>query len=271
MPRRISKWSSCPASSQTHTLSAAWGIRAAQIAKTLALSVGGRVVLAVVCGDSRLDNKKVKAVLGGKATMLAPEEAATITGHVLGGVCPFGLATPMPIYCDVQLRAFDEVVPGAGSTHTALRIAPRPHGRPERRAVGGHLRRHEAGPGGLVRWPPVSSDGVAPLFTREKKMLRTLFLLTILAGALTVQCVGTGAGCWLCVAFGTRGHSRRDRCGNHRARGQGSSLHEGPLNTRSAHDCLCHSARTERQLMRSRPWTIGSPASKPVATSRWKK
>src|SRR5947207_5566344 len=56
--------------------------------------------------------------------MLAPEEAATITGHVLGGVCPFGLATPMPIYCDVQLRAFDEVVPGAGSTHTALRIAP---------------------------------------------------------------------------------------------------------------------------------------------------
>ena len=113
-----------PASSQTHTLSAAWGIRAAQIAKTLALSVGGRAVLAVVCGDSRLDNKKVKAVLGGKATMLAPEEAATITGHVLGGVCPFGLVTPMPIYCDVQLRAFDEVVPGAGSTHTALRIAP---------------------------------------------------------------------------------------------------------------------------------------------------
>jgi len=139
-----------PASSQTHTLSAAWGIRAAQIAKTLALSVGGRAMLAVVCGDSRLDNRKVKAVLGGKATMLAPEEAATITGHVLGGVCPFGLATPMPIYCDVQLRAFDEVVPGAGSTHTALHIAP------DRMAVltgalGGHLRRHDAGSGGLVR------------------------------------------------------------------------------------------------------------------------
>ena len=33
-----------PASSQTRTLSAAWGIRAAQIAKTLALSVGGRNV-----------------------------------------------------------------------------------------------------------------------------------------------------------------------------------------------------------------------------------
>src|SRR5438105_2719613 len=107
-----------PASSQTHTLSAAWGIRAAQIAKTLALSVGGRAVLAVVCGHWRLDNKKVKAVLGGKATMLAPEEAATITGHVLGGLCPFGLATPMPIYCDVQLRAFDHSREQEMSTRT---------------------------------------------------------------------------------------------------------------------------------------------------------
>src|SRR6185295_10548939 len=63
-----------PASSQTHTLSAAWGIRAAQIAKTLALSVGGRAVLAVVCGDSRLDNKKVKAVLGGQARCSHPRK-----------------------------------------------------------------------------------------------------------------------------------------------------------------------------------------------------
>ena len=161
-----------PASSQTHTLSAAWGIRAAQIAKTLALSVGGRAVLAVVCGDSRLDNKKVKAVLGGKATMLAPEEAATITGHVLGGVCPFGLATPMPIYCDVKLRAFDEVVPGAGSTHTALRIAPDRMARPDLRAVGGHLRRRDAGPGGLVRWTGLQIGTKGNLNTGEIRRCR---------------------------------------------------------------------------------------------------
>jgi hypothetical protein len=35
--------------------------------------------------------------------------------------------------------------------------------------------------------------------------------------------------------FGTQRHSRRDRRGNHRARGQGSSLREGPVNTPSAH------------------------------------
>jgi prolyl-tRNA editing enzyme YbaK/EbsC (Cys-tRNA(Pro) deacylase) len=110
--------------SATTTLAAEWSIKPAQIAKTLSLRVGERNVLLVTCGDSRLDNKKVKAALGGKARMLPPEEAAAITGHPVGGVCPFGLAMPLPIYCDVSLRAFDVVVPAAGSTHTAMRIDP---------------------------------------------------------------------------------------------------------------------------------------------------
>jgi prolyl-tRNA editing enzyme YbaK/EbsC (Cys-tRNA(Pro) deacylase) len=111
-------------SSETTTLSAAWGIKPAQIAKTLSLKVGDHRLLLVACGDSRLDNRKVKAVLGGKARMLSPEEAALLTGHPVGGVCPFGLATPLPIYCDVALKAYDIVVPAAGSTHAALRINP---------------------------------------------------------------------------------------------------------------------------------------------------
>ena len=48
-----------------------------------------------------------------------------MTGHPIGGVCPFGLATPIPVYCDESLLAFDIVVPAAGSTHTALQIDPR--------------------------------------------------------------------------------------------------------------------------------------------------
>jgi prolyl-tRNA editing enzyme YbaK/EbsC (Cys-tRNA(Pro) deacylase) len=71
-----------------------------------------------------MDNRKVKALFGGKPKMLGPEEVAEITGHEVGGVCPFGLKTPLPVYCDVSLKAFDEVVPAAGSTHSAVRIAP---------------------------------------------------------------------------------------------------------------------------------------------------
>jgi len=100
------------------------GVAPAQIAKTLSLRVKDRNLLLVTSGIARLDNKKVKAAFGGKPRMLAPEEVAAITGHPVGGVCPFGLATPLPVYCDVSLKAFDEVVPAAGSTRGALRINP---------------------------------------------------------------------------------------------------------------------------------------------------
>jgi len=100
------------------------GVEPAQIAKTLSLKVGERNLLVVTRGDARLDNKKAKAAFGGKARMLSAEEVVAVTGHPVGGVCPFGLATPLPVYCDVSLRAFDEVVPAAGSTHSAVRISP---------------------------------------------------------------------------------------------------------------------------------------------------
>ncbi len=112
-------------SSATVPLAAeAYGVEPARIAKTLSLRVGERVVLIVTSGTSRMDNKKVKALFGGKPKMLGLEEVAEITGHEVGGVCPFGLRSPLPIYCDASMKAFDIVVPAAGSTHSAVRIAP---------------------------------------------------------------------------------------------------------------------------------------------------
>ena len=96
----------------------------AQIAKTLSLRIKDRTLLVVTSGDARLNNRKIKDVLGGKPRMLAAEEVVSLTGHPVGGVCPFGLATPLPVYCDVALKAFDEVVPAAGSINSAVRIAP---------------------------------------------------------------------------------------------------------------------------------------------------
>jgi prolyl-tRNA editing enzyme YbaK/EbsC (Cys-tRNA(Pro) deacylase) len=103
---------------------AAHGVKPGQIAKTLSLRIGEEVVLVVTRGDARLDNRKAKAALGGKPRMLGPGEVEALTGHPVGGVCPLGLSTPLRIYCDVSLQAFDIVVPAAGSTHSALRIAP---------------------------------------------------------------------------------------------------------------------------------------------------
>jgi prolyl-tRNA editing enzyme YbaK/EbsC (Cys-tRNA(Pro) deacylase) len=114
-----------PASSATVALTAeAYGVEPGRIAKTLSLRIGERVVLVVASGTARMDNKKLKARFGGKPKMLGVDEVAEVTGHEVGGVCPFGLKAPLPVYCDVSLRAFDVVVPAAGSTHSAVRIAP---------------------------------------------------------------------------------------------------------------------------------------------------
>src|ERR1700759_3586632 len=112
-------------SSATVPLAAeAYGVEPGMIAKTLSLRVGDRVILIVAAGTSRMDNKKVKAQFGGKPKMLGLEEVADITGHEVGGVCPFGLKAPLPVYCDISLKAFDVVVPAAGSINSAVRIAP---------------------------------------------------------------------------------------------------------------------------------------------------
>jgi len=79
--------------------------------------------IAVARGDARIDNRKFKDAVG-KGRMLPPEEVAAVTGHPVGGVCPFGLAQPLPVYLDCRLRDFDEVLPAAGSTHNAVRITP---------------------------------------------------------------------------------------------------------------------------------------------------
>jgi prolyl-tRNA editing enzyme YbaK/EbsC (Cys-tRNA(Pro) deacylase) len=112
------------ASSSTVELAAlAHGVEPAQIAKTICLRIGDRTLLVVASGTARLDNRKAKDALGDKPRMLDAEQVLALTSHPVGGVCPFGLPAPLPIYCDLSLRRFAEVVPAAGSTNAAVRIA----------------------------------------------------------------------------------------------------------------------------------------------------
>jgi len=102
---------------------AAHGVEPGRIAKTLAFRLGdGRDVLLVASGDARIENQKFKAAFG-KGKMLALSEVETLTGHPVGGVCPFGLATPLPVFLDQSLKDFDEVLPAAGSVNSAVRIS----------------------------------------------------------------------------------------------------------------------------------------------------
>ncbi len=100
------------------------GVEPGRIAKTLAFKLAdGKVFLLVARGDARIDNAKFKAAFG-KGKMLALDQVEALTGHPVGGVCPFGLANDLPVYLDRSLLDFDEVLPAAGSVNSALRISP---------------------------------------------------------------------------------------------------------------------------------------------------
>ena len=99
------------------------GVEPGRIAKTLAVRAGEQTFLVVARGDARLDNRKCKDELGARPRMLGPEETLELTGHPVGGVCPFGLKTPLPVYLDVSLKAFDTVYPAGGSLNTSVEVA----------------------------------------------------------------------------------------------------------------------------------------------------
>jgi prolyl-tRNA editing enzyme YbaK/EbsC (Cys-tRNA(Pro) deacylase) len=102
----------------------ALGVEPGRIAKTLAVRVKDRAFLLVARGDARLDNGKTKAEFSARPRMLGPDETLELTGHPVGGVCPFGLATPLPVYCDVSLRDFGLVYPAAGSLNSSVEVTP---------------------------------------------------------------------------------------------------------------------------------------------------
>ncbi|MET0173156.1 MAG: YbaK/EbsC family protein [Agrobacterium vaccinii] len=113
------------ASSATVELAAqAHGVDADQIAKTICLRAGDAVLLVVTAGTKRLDNRKFRDRFSAKPRMLSAEDVVAATSHPIGGVCPFGLPSPLPVYCDISLKAYAEVVPAAGATNAAVRIAP---------------------------------------------------------------------------------------------------------------------------------------------------
>ena len=106
------------------TAATALGVEPGRIAKTLAVRVNGETFLIVARGDARLDNGKTKAEFGGRPRMLGPEETLALTGHPVGGVCPFGLATDLAVYLDCSLEGFDIVYPAGGSLNTSVEVTP---------------------------------------------------------------------------------------------------------------------------------------------------
>jgi prolyl-tRNA editing enzyme YbaK/EbsC (Cys-tRNA(Pro) deacylase) len=104
------------------TAAKALGVETGRIAKTLAIRAGEETFLLVARGDARLDNGKTKKEFGSRPRMLGADETLALTGHPVGGVCPFGLATDLPVYLDISLQSFDVVYPAGGSLNAAVKV-----------------------------------------------------------------------------------------------------------------------------------------------------
>ncbi len=114
-----------PVSSATVELAAkALSVEPCRIAKTLSFRAGDKVVLVVAAGDARVDNRKFKEFFGAKAKMLSADEAETLVGHAVGGVCPFAVNEGVGVYLDVSLKRFKTVFPACGSSNSAIELAP---------------------------------------------------------------------------------------------------------------------------------------------------
>lgn len=105
---------------------AAFGVEPARIAKTLSFRGDSpeTCILVVMAGDARTDNAAFKARFGRKATMLKADEVEALTGHPVGGVCPFANPESATVFLDTSLKRFDTVFPAAGSADSAIELTP---------------------------------------------------------------------------------------------------------------------------------------------------
>ncbi len=98
------------------------GVTEGEIAKSLLFKIKESYVMILMAGDKRLDNRKFKDLFHTKAKMPEVDEVMAVTGHPVGGVCPFGLKQSIPVYLDKSLLAYQRVFPAAGETNAAVEL-----------------------------------------------------------------------------------------------------------------------------------------------------
>lgn len=93
-----------------------------EIAKSLSFKLENDVIIIVTAGDAKIDNSKYKHEFNTKAKMLTFDEVENLTGHEVGGVCPFALKNNIKVYLDESLKRFKYVYPACGSKNSAIKL-----------------------------------------------------------------------------------------------------------------------------------------------------
>lgn len=101
------------------------GVGVGQIVKSLVFRAGDVTIVVLCSGASRVDEAKLGPATGVTGVRRATAvEAKDATGYAIGGVPPFGHATPCRVLCDHGLLAYDVVWAAAGLPDAVFAIAP---------------------------------------------------------------------------------------------------------------------------------------------------
>lgn len=104
---------------------AAIGCEVAAIVKSLVFVADGQPVLALTSGANRVDEAALAAALGATDLRKASaDEVREATGYAIGGTPPVGHDTDLPVLCDADLAALDEVWAAAGTPATVFPLTP---------------------------------------------------------------------------------------------------------------------------------------------------
>ena len=93
-----------------------------RIAKTMSFLLSSGPIVIVAAGDEKIDNRKFKDTFHEKAKMIGPDQVEELTGHPVGGVCPFAVNQNVNVYLDISLKRFHSVFPACGSSCSAIEL-----------------------------------------------------------------------------------------------------------------------------------------------------
>ena len=99
------------------------GCQLAQIAKSILFrSASGKPVLVIASGTNRVDEKKVKALLGEKIERASPDFVKEMTGFEVGGVPPLAHAQACVVFLDEDLRQYPTLWAAGGTPNAVFEI-----------------------------------------------------------------------------------------------------------------------------------------------------
>jgi prolyl-tRNA editing enzyme YbaK/EbsC (Cys-tRNA(Pro) deacylase) len=97
-----------------------------QIVKSIIFKAGtsGKAVLVAASGSNRVDEKKVRTLLGEAIKKADADFVRQQTGYAIGGVPPLGHANPAIVFIDQDLLQYQEIWAAAGTPFAVFKLTP---------------------------------------------------------------------------------------------------------------------------------------------------